>query len=516
MFEVQNGVRVDVTRRTDQVNQRSFPLSHSLKVSQAPSDYKSALDEKSHTPEATMSRLPAWVAYDRKVLRFFGYFQEDVAAGSQEKYRIRKCVVYFYLEDDSVHIAEPKVENSGIPQGVLIKRHRIPKSNNQYISMDDLYVGSKLAIYGRTYNLVDCDTFTRQLYSARGTELGTPLSCPDDPYTVKTSIAASHLHNKLMNPLKEFMEASLGKPMNQEIEATQKFLNNDGKVLRFYCTWSDNTMYGERRPYILHYFLADDTVEVLNIQQPNSGRDPFPSLLKRSKLPKNYADTASDISRIGQRDTKNVAFYSETDFRIGGKVNVFGRELFICGCDRFTQEYYMNNFGMVEADFPQLQLDPNEKPLAKMPAPAYNGFGTEEDSLGSFLYLMPKIPKQDFKKLMQNDGKNMRFLGKFLSPKAEDANRQFIITFYLNNDTLSVFEKFERNSGFIGGKFLERTRLKNPDTATYYKAADFAVGQILTINQYKYKLVEADEYTKKFMDNNPQLFGTASLDDPLQ
>jgi hypothetical protein len=37
-------------------------------------------------------------------------------------------VIYFYLEDESIHVAEPKQQNSGIPQGVFLKRHRIPKA----------------------------------------------------------------------------------------------------------------------------------------------------------------------------------------------------------------------------------------------------------------------------------------------------------------------------------------------------------------------------------------------------
>ena len=36
---------------------------------------------------------------------------------ADEEFRIRKCVVYFYLEDDSIQVTEPQVENSGIPQG---------------------------------------------------------------------------------------------------------------------------------------------------------------------------------------------------------------------------------------------------------------------------------------------------------------------------------------------------------------------------------------------------------------
>ena len=33
-----------------------------------------------------------------------------------------------------MHVAEPKMENSGIPQGVFIKRHRIPKASFEIVS----------------------------------------------------------------------------------------------------------------------------------------------------------------------------------------------------------------------------------------------------------------------------------------------------------------------------------------------------------------------------------------------
>ena len=72
---------------------------------------------------------------------------------------------------------------------------------------------------------------------------------------------------------------------------------------------------------------------------------------------------------------------------------------------------------------------------------------------------------------------------------------------------VSIFEKFERNSGFIGGKFLERSRIKNPHTRNYYAARDFKIGQVISINKYQFQLLEADEFTIKFMENNPQVFG---------
>ena len=35
--------------------------------------------------------------------------------------------IYYYLEDDTISVVEPEQPNSGMPQGKLIKRQRLPK-----------------------------------------------------------------------------------------------------------------------------------------------------------------------------------------------------------------------------------------------------------------------------------------------------------------------------------------------------------------------------------------------------
>lgn len=37
---------------------------------------------------------------------------------------------------------------------------------------------------------------------------------------------------------------------------------------------------------MLNYYLEDDTVEVLEVHESNSGRDAFPVFLRRARLPK--------------------------------------------------------------------------------------------------------------------------------------------------------------------------------------------------------------------------------------
>jgi len=40
--------------------------------------------------------------------------------------------------------------------------------------------------------------------------------------------------------------------------------------------------------YVVHYFLADDEIEVREMHKPNTGRDQFPLLLRKQKLKLNH------------------------------------------------------------------------------------------------------------------------------------------------------------------------------------------------------------------------------------
>lgn len=91
--------------------------------------------------------------------------------------------------------------------------------------------------------------------------------------------------------------------------------------------------------------------------------------------------------------------------------------------------------------------------------PPHNGIGSEEDSLGYIYRLVPKPPKKDFFKWVDQQI-CLRFTGVQANPKPEDANRKFIITFYLNDDSIQIYEPPTRNSGFSEGKFLERNQYK--------------------------------------------------------
>ena len=51
--------------------------------------------------------VPEHVAFDGKVLRYECFFKEAVVESNEENYRVRRCVLFFYLLDGSVQVRAP-------------------------------------------------------------------------------------------------------------------------------------------------------------------------------------------------------------------------------------------------------------------------------------------------------------------------------------------------------------------------------------------------------------------------
>ena len=292
-------------------------------------------------------------------------------------------------------------------------------------------------------------------------------------------------------------------------------------MLRFYAVWDDRrSPFGEQRPFLIQYYLVDDTVEVREVHKPNDGRDPFPVLIRRQKVPKDRYGVKSNFAGIYMElsDNEIKDYFRPHDFALNQKVNIYGREFFIYDMDNFTKAFYYQNMGVT--DFTPL-LDENklfksgEQP-AKMEVAPYNGYGSLEDSLQNCLHLIPEPPKKDYIKLMENEHKVLRYEAVLETSRKEDKTRKFIISYRLSDDTVGIFEPPIRNSGIIGGKFLENSRIAKPGSSDnnpmFYGPQDFAIGAIIQIFKHKFKIIGADLYVLKFAEEHADQFPKETLD----
>jgi hypothetical protein len=341
---------------------------------------------------------------------------------------MRKCIIYYYLDDDTIHIIEPRIENSGIPQGIFLKRHKLPfpEDQSKYYTWRDLNVGINLNVYLRVFRIVDCDDFTKRFYSNEGVQLNGSEGYPTDLFAHTRAMINMKQTPPDQAEMKNYLEVKLkgGRPN----KALESFLDNDRKVLVFNILWEDKTYDGGDKYYILDYFLSDGKIEVKEINTQNSGRFPFPMLLKKQRLAK-----APILTHCPGMSLKNEEYYGPQDLMCGNKLTIYGRECLIYDCDEFTHKWYQQNMGVQQSPLKLAKPRPN---VTFQAIPAYNGYGSPEDSLGSVFALKAKPPKVDMKKMFKQDMHTLRFDAVLVSTEPDDETRRFIISFYCGDDTI--------------------------------------------------------------------------------
>ncbi|CAB3361910.1 Hypothetical predicted protein [Cloeon dipterum] len=458
-----------------------------------------------------------WLHFDKQVLKFD-------ADCFEENGRMRKCQFFYYLEDDTIQVVEPRVTNSGCFQGTLIHRHRIPmpakwQKNREnvaqvnsmaahasgFFSVACLNVGNTLEIYGRRFVLTDCDKFTRLLLEKLG------LAVPPNQTKLEPSV---HVEEKPAHP-----KAS-------SVPDERQFLQLDGLVLSFKAYWDDR----EQEGGLLHkltllYYLADDTLEVLF--------EDGSRMIKRQRLPKEEVSVelgAPDQLPIlnvmkGRQLLKDaspadgafrrVDYVRDKELAIGATVSVFGRPVVLVSCDKFTQKYFNDRYRI--EDFSPLNYPDDEaRRPAKYPPrihlPPYNGFGSYEDSAANCKSFKMKERQKDLTQFLTKDRQgNESHVLRFAAKLKEGCEiRKFIISYYLSDDTVSIFEIFSPNTGYKGGKFLERCTLFKPNqdlinvdsTPASYNAGDFYIGAKIVVNRFEFIIHEADDYALTYMEKN--------------
>jgi len=324
----------------------------------------------------------------------------------------------------------------------------------------------------------------------------TPLNqIPQDPYMqTRKSLEAGapdtwDKFRSKRNETKAFNEAKHGNSVDNS--GREGFIKYGNEMLKFRCMWDDTThLYGDVIEFTLSYYLADDTIEIVSIPSALSKETNRMKLLKRSKLPKDFHTT----SGLGARPPTD-AFFHWSDFDIGMELEVYGRCLRVIDADVNTRLFFEQHGGRaLGAPIipPKAELIVHER---EVPPPT--GFGSEEDSLRSVAgSLMPGPPPM--KKMGEN--KVLSFLCSLLSGGIDDVDRRFVLTYYVQDNTLKVVEPPVRNSGFTGGVFLSRRSVKKANGEVIHEK-DLYLGCRLRVLMHEFLLLETNEGTLRWMED---------------
>ncbi|XP_069371334.1 EF-hand domain-containing protein 1-like isoform X2 [Paralichthys olivaceus] len=393
--------------------------------------------------------VPAYVTLDKKVLRFNAYFKEDVQFSPDEVYRVSPVMIYYYLEDDSMCIYEPIVENSGLWQGKWLKRQRVPKNERgEHYEYKDLNLGIDLVVYVRKYHITNCDEFTMKFMESEGIILNDPEPMPVDPYinnrkmtlpcyttpsefdkkhrflTMDGKKTAFHRSQNLtfkngflrprippvgigQDPLlsEQVIQQEINKQTFKTPDMTHgssykslrkqfvpAYVTLDKKVLRFYAYFKEDVQFSRDevyrvRPVIIYYYLEDDSMCIYEPIVENSGLWQG-KRLKRQRVPKN----------------ERGEHYEYKDLNLGIDLVVYVRKYHITNCDEFTMKF-MESEGIILNDPEPMPVDPyiNNR---KMTLPCYTT-PSEFDKKHRFLTM-------DGKKTAFHRSQNLTFKNGFL------------------------------------------------------------------------------------------------------
>jgi hypothetical protein len=432
-------------------------------------------------PYSSLDNVPAFVVDKRDQCRFLAYFREKKLDGEYDRpdtKRSRKVEVVFYVEDSSIEITEPKLNNCGLMQGRVLMRHQVAKPAGVakgdpkiIYTLNDFFAGAQLEMYNRIYYVVDCDNYTRRKMDSEGIPFGDRLPLPHDTYVTPNMRGPSRTSNAFKQKKDE-----------------KGFYEYGKKVLRFFGMWDDTcSLYGDKILVRMHYFLADDAIEVLPVHERNTGRDSVPKFLKKTKIPlSTERDAILNMNNTILQDGEPVPTYHWTDMYIGIKIPVATFEIEVLDADDFTRAFY----------------EMKGKTLASPIRPPVVRYEIKDRPPVDTSGLIGEERVKDGLKMQTFSGIILRYVAKIMDPKPEDVQRRFIIQVHLEDDTIQIREPPIRNSGVKGGIFLSRGKVSQVRGGSPVVPTDIFLGCQIQILSHRFQVYQADEYTLKYMENH--------------
>ena len=439
-----------------------FVVREGLCFEEPPSTRNRLLTPVLHA-DGTQGCAPRWDVFEKKVLRFFAVTEDEIVESRDEKIRSTYVEFLYYLEDETISINLLKLNPSGMPTGVLLRRHRIDS-----ISLHDFIIGDHVTIYGRSYEIVGADAFTMNHLKSSGSHL-------DHSAERNTEESAEPSHVSTAAPTDVHSVSS-----KIDRIKTRQFLSLDGKVLRFYAC-EGNAM--EIRNFVLLYFLADDTLEVREQFAPNCGRDEACVWFRRGKVDRGghaLSESLEGPTLTGLFDIKNV--------QIGSTVELLHMSFHVLDADLFTRGWFRDKF--------RVELGPK----IDFPGGEAAEFTAIKDHESRDIKDYSSIlPSGDVDRVV------LRCHCRLDNAPQDDVHRRFILSYSLLDNRVSIFEPHVKNSGIIGGRFLEKGSYTNSLTGKPILPEDLHEGSKIGILGRTFEIQECDTFTQTFVSRLPEL-----------
>jgi hypothetical protein len=225
--------------------------------------------------------------------------------------------IVYYCSDNTLEIIEEKIPNSGMAAGSFLARGHVPNvaTGTTFVSTD-FAIGSNVEIFSRVFHIYDSDKSTKSTMKF-------------DANTVREEVPSSPFASSLrpQPPKKNNSSSATG---GRAAKSTTKWLKIDcgsnseeTEILRFFALWDDPTADKElsqhqnlpQQRYKIHYYLEDESLEILVSNASELNYELNPTLLRRQKA---TSIQNVNVNTIGASAGGGNAWITPLDFIVGG------------------------------------------------------------------------------------------------------------------------------------------------------------------------------------------------------
>lgn len=488
-----------------------------------------------HTTYNDNPKTHPLIKNENHVLEYRAVYEEKVRTEDGSHIEPHDCLLRYFVEDGTMEIIEKPVANSGRTEFRLVKRAQIHNANDpdNVYTAEDLMPGMRVVAYGMAFKIVNgtkmADDYMNTKFGGYGfappMDMGsptTPMFDGMDPVPERATTA------DLTTTRKERTQALL----------TQQDFAQQVDNVCLDLLWDDSdALYGDVHELKLKYYLLDDAADVYTVESRKfeakySGSR---AIVKRQKLVKQN-ELSAPLQGLDSRMRLTSAaggrhkapkqqyvdsdapgnFFHWSEMLPGTHITVLGRKAQVVGFGNLrTERFYRKMMGddLVDEVRSKYRIEMVSKlPVYRHPIPEHVGYGSHEDSMRSVKNITPKAPP-GASGVNTNLRYKLQFKGKLVSSIPSDQTREFIISFFCEDGTLTIFESSPRNSGRASYTFAARAKYiatydpNNGNQPIYYAVRDMYVGcPPLVVNGHHFELIEAAAGTITFLQTHSDKF----------
>lgn len=178
-----------------------------------------------------------------------------------------------------------------------------------------------------------------------------------------------------------------------------------------------------------------------------------------------------------------------------------------------------DNLGCCDEELAPIDISvPAPSPI-KQQLPPHNGFGDPEETAKNCQRLVP-LPSKHIQRyhhgILDVDRIVLRFAAKLVQQAGRvplskvDVERTLVVSYYMADGTLSMYEPVVPNSGIVGGKFLQRCKAYTTmEKICAIDEKDLYIGAVIEIFGRAIMLIDADDFTWRIMEEDAHTFPKA-------